>query len=930
MGSTNIKAERLFRPSILRRATACALAALLALGLMPAQALGAATPRSLDDGSPQQTREAPADDAYGTDVSAPGAVADMAEGAAVATTDVSVAVMNDFDMEVTLDQPYFDYAHQPAAPNDAIRVVVKGGTRFAQGEPYTWTWTRDRRGVSDRDFTADPDAAGSWMNGQNNVTCQLTSEGAVLSYPLWKDLFRDQMTYRYKVTVQDSTGQELTGEVFVYYGWPYAPGWAKNSDTRDLKTEISARAMLLGSDDGTRSQLVVEDVAQELLPELYPLAEGYVIDSISNVSCTNALTDEEHPAYITPPSISLSIRLRDADAVEVGTPVKVLSIQNGRPVVVAESQVVIDDINVDGEQSPNFGHKIARVGNFAQNIWYQTGVDELGVFAVAYLPDDAADRQMRVTSQAMLGDGADTDAGASPTGGAVVPADSGRVYMAGAQVRYTFLPEYGYEVQRVMVGTDPAGHDGTCVFDPSRNIFGDGAGANFYDLVVPTPADVGGATHLYVTVFYKESPPPDPTDPDDPYKPVGPTDPDPYEPLDPSDPDGPKRGFIVRAEVAEGCGQVAIEGAAEADPGGQWAFARVAPTGSAAVSFLPGEVDGQTYVLERVTMQTKDLPEMELSVLNLRYVLASVTSDTTIRAYFQEGAYLPRTQLDITYAQVDADTGQELGEEISGWAFVDPAATVFYGNPLSVALSATDAQKAEEWELRSLTFNGEEALQPGGAGRGAGFASYMKDYITQATHVQAVFKKKADTSDPGGDKDPDDGNKPGDGDGNEPGGDGPGNNGGNGSGDGNGSNGNGSADSNQLCIVTASSEGHGTIAPAGTMRVPVGTQIVFTLTPDTAYRPAMLTITDAQGTRKVRTSATAYTLKVTSNTEVRAAFAAQVVPDNSPAGRTIRRLQSLAQTGDLNLPIALTLIASASAAAGIVLLTKRRRQRPTT
>lgn len=928
MGSTNIKAERPFRSSILRRALACALAVLLMLGLMPAQALAAATPRSLDDGSPQQTREAPADDPYGTDVSASGAVADMAEGAAVATTDVSVAVLNDFDMEVTLDQPYFDYTHQPAAPNDAIRVVVKGGSKRAEGEPYTWTWTRDRRGVGDRDFTPDPDPAGSWMAGQHSVTCQTTSEGAVLSYPLWKDRFRERMTYRYTVTVCDAAGQELTGEVFVYYGWPYAPGWAKNSDTRDLKTEISARAMLLGSDDGTRSQLVVEDVAREVLPELYPLAEGYVIDSVSNVSCTNALTDEEHPAYITPPSISLSIRMRDADAVEVGTPVKVLSIQNGRPVVVAEGQVVIDDITVDGEQSPNFGHKIARVGNFAQNIWYQTGVDELGVFAVAYLPADAADRQMRVTSQAMLAEGADAAAGGSPTGGAVVPADSGRVYLAGAQVRYTFLPEYGYEVQRVMVGTDPTGREGTCVFDPSRNIFGDGAGANFYDLVVPAPADVGGETHLYVTVFYEESAPPDPTDPDDPYKPVDPTDPDPYEPLDPNDPDGPKRGFIVRAEVAAGVGQVSVEGAAEVDPAGQWAFARVAPTGSAAVSFLPGEVDGQTYVLERVTMQTKDLPEMELSVLNLRYVLASVTSDTTIRAYFQEGAYLPRTQLDITYAQVDADTGEPLAEEVSGWAFVDPAAIVFYGNPLSVALSATDAQKAEEWELQSLTFNGEEVLQPGGAARGAGFASYMKDYITQATHVQAAFKKKADTSDPGDDKDPDNPNKPGDGDGdNKPGGDNGNKPGGDGDGSGNGSgNGSGSADGNQLCTVTASSEGHGTIAPAGTMRVPAGTQIVFTLTPDAAYRPAMLTITDAQGIRKVRTSATTYTLKVTGDTEVRAAFAAQVVLDNSLTGRTIRRLQSLAQTGDLNLPIALALIATASAAAGIILLTKRRRR----
>lgn len=890
----------LARPSIGMRARAlrqrilaCMLAFLLAAGLMPAPALAATTPRSLDDGTPQRERTVSdaTEDAYGTDVGDTGELTDAAEGTAF-TTDVSVAVMNAFSMEVTLDQPYFDYAHKPTSPDDAIRVIIEGGVKFAQGEPYTWKWTRERRSVDDKDFVPDPDPAASWMAGQNSVSCQITSEGAVLAYPLWKDRFRERMTYRYTVTVQDAAGQELTGEVFVYYGWPYAPGWASDDGTRDMRAEISARAMLLGSDDGTRSKLVVEDVAPELIPELYPLAEGYVIDSVSNVSCTNALTDEEHPAYITPPSISLSIRMRDEDAVEVGTPVRVMSIQDGRAVVVAEGEVVIDDINVDGQQSPNFGHKIARVGNFAQNIWYQTGVDELGVFAVAYLPDDADERQMRVTSQ-VVGEG---------SSGAVVPKDDARTYLAGTKVRYTFLPEYGYEIERVMVGTDPTGETGTCVLDPARGIFAAGAGANCYDLVVPSAADAG-ADHIYVSVSYKASPPPDPTDPDDPYRPVDPTDPDdPYKPIDPDDPDGPKRGFIVRAEVAQGCGQVAIEGAEEADEAGQWAYARVAPAGSAAVSFLPGEVDGQTYVLDRVTIETRDIPELELSVLNLRYVLPSVTSDATIRAYFREGSYLPRTQLDITYATVDAATGATLTEQECGWAFTEPAEKVFYGNPLAVVLAVSDEGKAQGWELASLTFNGEEVRA--GSARTASSVSYLKDYITQETHVQAAFKKKVDPEEPGGNEPG--GNEPG---GNEPGGD---------------SNEPGTPGDGTLVTVTASSEGHGTIAPSGTLRVPVGTRLAFTLTPDAAYRPALITVTDEAGTRRILSSSTTYTLKVTSDTEVRAAFAAQLVPDNSPASRIIRRLQSLAQTGDLNLPIALALTAAASAGAGVAILVRRR------
>lgn len=121
--------------------------------------------------------------------------------------------------------------------------------------------------------------------------------------------------------------------------------------------------------------------------------------------------------------------------------------------------------------------------------------------------------------------------------------------------------------------------------------------------------------------------------------------------------------------------------------------------------------------------------------------------------------------------------------------------------------------------------------------------------------------------------------------------------------------------------------GNGEIEGDAERRVRPGADHTITFKPNVGFRVAAITL---DGKRSAYTSKS-YTIK-----NVQAGHTLQVefeaIPytgDNSDTAKTVRKLQSLAQTGDLNPPALLALATIACGALGIALLTGNRRRRPT-
>lgn len=870
-----------------RRALAVVLAAALAMSMMPAGALAQTSSASAMGGAAQ---------AEGTSASASPSVGSapvqqgLADGDTISTS-VAVAVWSSFHL--TTEPGYLEFRNKAQLIGDDRFLVsaFEGGSRIEgapDGLPYESSWARERWDKAAKAYVAEQPGEDTFTS---TTTCDVAEDGMVMRYDLTADEFASDTRYRYTLTARDAAGIEQVNQVEVFCGNRYIFDPVEGGTSRGMSTWVSVSALRLWD-----SYLGVEELPPEARNELYPLVGGYVMDSASNVSLTSDTATEEEPAYVVPPEMALTIRLNDQD-VQEGTPVRVVSVQEGRARVVSEP-----DARVEVQD----GYKVARVGSASADMAHQTGVAELGIFAVAYAPAGGTADQMRVTSQVGRVPGQ-----ASPQG-AVVPASAAQLYASGQTIRYTFLPEYGWEVAHVTVGPDADGAKNPAV-DASTP--GCALGLNFLDYTVPTPA-AAGADHMYVTVFYKASEMPGPVDP-----------------TDPDDPDDPlNRGYAVVAMAADdlpgydGRGQVRIVGASDDDvddAGNPRVY--VLPTKSATIELIPDA----NSVLAHVTVQQGSSAPQEASVLGSHLVLPSITSDTTVRAYFKHGAHVPRTELDITYDQnVDASE--------CGWELTGTSDTVFYGDPLTVMVERT-GDAADGWQLASLTVNGEDVLERAegsaaralagdgasaraSAGAGAGHVSYYVDYVVRDTDVAAVFEEKSptdpdDPNNPGGPGGPDDPNNPG-------GSDDPGNSDNNGNGD-NDSSGD---IASKVFTVRAYTAGHGIIEPAGERRVQGGSRITFRTKPEIGYRAAQIKVADASGERTIPHTSTAYTHVVTGDCTVTAVFAAQPVPaSDSAAARTIRRLRSLAQTGDLNLPIALALAATAAAGAGIALIVRRRR-----
>ena len=128
--------------------------------------------------------------------------------------------------------------------------------------------------------------------------------------------------------------------------------------------------------------------------------------------------------------------------------------------------------------------------------------------------------------------------------------------------------------------------------------------------------------------------------------------------------------------------------------------------------------------------------------------------------------------------------------------------------------------------------------------------------------------------------------------------------------------------------VTASAQGRGTISPSGTNYYRVGNAAAFNLVPQTGYQVSAVVV---DGRRQAYT-ATKYTLAAQAGGTVHTVVA-EFSPVFPAAGttnlgsRTVRTLQSLAQTDDGRASLALSLAAVACAAAGVAILVSSRRRK---
>lgn len=188
--------------------------------------------------------------------------------------------------------------------------------------------------------------------------------------------------------------------------------------------------------------------------------------------------------------------------------------------------------------------------------------------------------------------------------------------------------------------------------------------------------------------------------------------------------------------------------------------------------------------------------------------------------------------------------------------------------------------------------------------------------------------------DPNKPTDPDDPNGP-----NGPGGsDGPGNSGdnnggsnGNGNGNGNGNDANIGGTAARFTVTSvvvpdSSGRSHGFISPSAPVTVARGGSVSFAFMREVGYRVQYV---EVNGARVSGFTNSGYRLtNVQGDTVVRVAFTAQAETDSMGAvQRTVHRLTSLAQTGDLNAPGVTLLAGVAFAAAGVAVLSATRNRR---
>jgi len=267
------------------------------------------------------------------------------------------------------------------------------------------------------------------------------------------------------------------------------------------------------------------------------------------------------------------------------------------------------------------------------------------------------------------------------------------------------------------------------------------------------------------------------------------------------------------------------------------------------------------------------------------YTFGTLTSDMRLEVSFTPIAFHTITfSWNVEGGTMDAD------------GTIEGALSVLDGQEVAISVVP-----AEGYEVASVRY--EPASEAPGlldllAGRAGGRdlevpeeGGVVRFTATEDAHVTATFVERATEPGPG----PDDGNE----DGDEP------------------------AD----FFIEASAGAHGTISPSGRVGVRAGADIAFDLRPDAGYQVAFV---EADGKRYAGHRSQWVLKGVSADHKLHVEFEpALPAGDNSEPARTIRRLQSLAQTSDA-LPIAalvLAAISCASAGAALIVRNRRRNER---
>ncbi len=129
-----------------------------------------------------------------------------------------------------------------------------------------------------------------------------------------------------------------------------------------------------------------------------------------------------------------------------------------------------------------------------------------------------------------------------------------------------------------------------------------------------------------------------------------------------------------------------------------------------------------------------------------------------------------------------------------------------------------------------------------------------------------------------------------------------------------------------VAVLGADGKAHGSISPGSPVSVPRGESYSFSFKCDNGYRVEAVT---ANGKRLVEGHVDSYLLRdIQEDTELRVTFTTRTEEDSiAPIKRPIHRLQSLAQTGDATLPLALALAAFVCGALGVLFMIGRRPKR---
>lgn len=611
------------------------LAACLALGLCPGAALAVSYTAAVGD--------------Y-TDP------AEQLSTGSTAQTDVKVSVVTAFRVQLdSTDGISIEDQGKLAAGAYTIGATLEDGT----GDAYTYYWTR-QVWVADENSAQGgayvPDDAYNSAAQAAPLTVAPDAQGvARVMLNLADDAdtidLEGNARYLYTITAQDGAGIVRTAETGVVVSC--SPHYADQTVTQ---AGIGVRGLLHVGDP----RLGVTDLAAEHAPSMSLLleaADGLSIDSAYDlVISEQQASNHGEPAYLTPLT---SVRIPVSDAVgSTATVLRFVADANG-----ATQVETLADMTVHEEDGARFV-QIEGVAGLAA-----------GVFAVVY---DSGRPTVQVTS----------DVAASADGrvhGSIDPQGT-RAYAQGTQVRFTFAPDEGYVLEKVVV----AEGDAAAPASSTTYLPGDAAlGANYLDYTVKTGSSL---LPVRITAHYR-----------------------------PADTGGAVDPLLVRASVGagEGAGSVSIVGGTQATDG-SWQI-MVAPGNGATISIVPEEGSVLDYLEVKTGTDSNQTIE-EVAVTGSAYFLSAVTAPTEVVAHFKYGTAVVPVMLTVTCDELTQNGTLSGGGQVAQGSQAAVQVRPDSGYRLEAIWYVTEGEPSVKRDLRD-----------------AGSGTYLIDHVMQNCTVSATF-----------------------------------------------------------------------------------------------------------------------------------------------------------------------------------------------